>query len=699
MKKLIYIVIFALMFSFTTCSDYLNVTSPSQVDEDFVFVDPSEAYKVLMSCYEILRASSNVHSNGLFYDILIGGSDSEMHPEGYSSQTRHIPEGLYATEITINYSTSVSAWSALYRMANRLAIVVSQIETKPGFQSAWAAGQVSDWTQLYGEAVTLRAIAYHELVRFFGDVPYFNEPIYTQSQTESAVCASRFYIYDRLLEDLQKIEPFMYRLGEGKIGGERISRTFVQGFIGRVALYAGGYSLCRTDFDYGDVGFEQIGAERWNAKYVRRSDYKKYYELAKTYLSACIANSGTARLITTDERGYGNPFQRNFQYQLDLVVSPESLFEIAETQGVQTERPYAFGRPSAGGGSNAYPCKSYGQSRIHPSFYYGDYNDGDLRRDVSVTVTGSSGATTEEIITFEPGSGLKGGLSNNKWDENRMNPPYTASQRRSGINTAYMRMADVILMLAEVNAELSDESGAKAELTKVRDRAFAPAYKAAQVTAYINSLSGNALKEAITQERKLEFAGEGLRRYDLIRTGKLPEKIIELRHRQEAMIAGLESQGYYTFPNGHTIPNYIWIKKVNSSTLGLNTLMTYECDVTSTDPTYPVKFPGWRGQYNSYANGANNTSGNRSLAIEGLFEYIDPAGAKAAALVADGYTRTNWGEFILSNRSHYSDDLFKGYPDDYYTSGVPPRYMMPFSSETILQSKGLITNGYGFSQE
>lgn len=63
------------------------------------------------------------------------------------------------------------------------------------------------------------------------------------------------------------------------------------------------------------------------------------------------------------------------------------------------------------------------------------------------------------------------------------------------------------------------------------------------VDNYIASLSGEALKEAIQQERKLEFAGEGLRRYDLIRTGKMPEKIIEVRNKQIAMVEGLKMMG------------------------------------------------------------------------------------------------------------------------------------------------------------
>ena len=200
------------------------------------------------------------------------------------------------------------------------------------------------------------------------------------------------------------------------------------------------------------------------------------------------------------------------------------MFEIAETQSQFSERPYAFGRPSDGGSSNAFPCKSYGQSRMYPAFYYGDFDPKDLRRDVTTTVTANSGACSEKIITFTPGSRSNGGLPNNKWDESRMAKPYTTAQRASGINWPIMRMADVVLMLSEVYAELGDEGKAKTELTKVRSRAFLAADRTEKVTNYISSLSGDVLKEAIQQERKLEFAGEGIRRYDLIRTGKLPEK-------------------------------------------------------------------------------------------------------------------------------------------------------------------------------
>lgn len=698
MKKLLFIILVAVVFMNASCKkDFLAVSSPSAVDQDFVFSSPEETYKVLIGNYERWREGNN----GLFYDLDVVGSDAECHPETYDAQQRHIPEGLYSAEIPINYSNSVSIWANLYQVANRANIIMEAISLKAEYKSALAEGTTNAWTQLYGEAAVFRAYSYFNLVRYFGDVPYFEIPIMNTSQTDSASLTSRDVIYDGELKSLMAAEPLMYRLGENGITAERFSRTFAQGLIGKMALFAGGYGLRRTDFNYGTVTFDQLGIVQWSARYVRRTDYKTYYETAKTYLKACVDNSGSAYLITIDPRGtgYDNPFQYNFQLNMNLKVSPESLYEVGYTQGSglgTSERPYAFGRPSNGGGSSAFPCKSYGQSRIYASFYYGDYAPQDIRRDASVAVTINSGDCKEVIVDFAPGSRSKGGLTNNKWDESRMAAPYITAQRSSGINWPQLRMADVILMLAETYAELGDEGSAKTELLKVRSRAFKAADQATMVTNYVSTLSGNALKAAIMTERKLELAGEGIIRYDLIRTGTMPDMIKKRRDIQKAMVAGLTTNGFYTFPNGNTIPAFIYVKAVNVGDLSMTKMLTTQCIVAEADPTYPVRFPGWRGNFDQWSQFAP-TSGTRNLAIQGLFRNI--TGAEATALVAAGYKKTAWGSTIVANKDQYTSNIFKGYTDAYYASGVPPRYLLPLSSETISKSNGLITNGYGFPQQ
>jgi hypothetical protein len=696
MKKILFIFFGTVLLAGVSCKkSFLDVQSPSSVDEDFVFSSVGETYKVMVGMYEIWRGVNN----GLHYAIEIPGSDAETHPEAFAAQTRHVWETLYPTEPSKDQQEFLDAWAGWYKVANRANIVMEALSQKPEYQTAVAAGEVTDWTQLYGEAAVFRAFSYFQLVRYFGDVPYFTTTIRTTGQTDSAKLISRDVVYQGEIDNLIKVAPLMFRLGQGGISAERFSRTFAEALIGKIALFAGGYGLRRTNFNYSPSTFTQIGTEMWNAKYVRLVDYQKFYQIAKTYLKAVVDNPGSAQLITTDTRGaaFNNPFQRNFQYNMDLQVSPESLYEIGETQGQFSERPYAFGRPSGGGGANAFPCKSYGQSRMFPVYYYGDFDPADLRRDVTVTVTANSGACKESIINFSPGSRDLGGLTNNKWDESRMTKPYTAAQRQSGINWPMLRMADVVLMLAEVYAELGDEGSAKTELTKVRTRAFLTADQPTKVTAYIAGLSGSSLKDAICLERKLELAGEGILRYDLIRTGRFPQAIKTIRDRQIAMVNGLKANGYYTFANGNQISNFIYIKYVNVADYGMSKMLTTLCNVPSTDSKYPIMFPGWRGNCDLWgANGFTGTTGTRNLAIQGLFNYIDPAGPQAAALVAQGYVKTAWGSNIVANEAQYTTSIFKGYTDAYYTSGAPPRYLLPLSSETVSKSNGLITNGYGF---
>ncbi|MDR1672235.1 MAG: RagB/SusD family nutrient uptake outer membrane protein [Bacteroidales bacterium] len=691
MKRLLYIILTVLFTA--SCSDYLEVTSLSSVDESFLFGNFDEADKVMMGIYGGFRDSSDPYANGMFYNVVIGGSDTEWHPETYTSQPRHREEGLNPELQLIDYYAGM--FNEIYNLSNRLAIVMKRVKEQPAYQSAVAAGQTNAWTQLYGEAVGLHAVCYFELTKYYGDVPYFDEPVYTNSQIDGKGLMSRFDIYDHLIANLKEAETNMYHIGQGGITAERINRTFVQALIGRIAMFSAGYSTLRTDFEYG-LSFEQKGSEQWGAIYARRTDYRGYYEIAKEYLEKCVNNTGTAKLLTTDERGYNNPFQRHFQYMMDLEISPESLYEIGETQGGSgnTEYGYAFGRPSSGGNNNAYNCKVYGQSRFYPVFYY-EWDNADLRKDVSITITANKGDNTEVIISFLKGETVKGGPANNKWDEGRMKSIWTQARRKSGINDPYFRMADAVLLLAEAYAVLGEEGSAKAELTKIRSRAFAAADQAAKVTGYINGLSGAALLDAIIEERKFEFAGEGRRRYDLIRTGKFPEAIKKVRDAQRSMVAGLEANGYYTFSNGNVISDYIWTKRVNTADYGMSNKLTVQCDVSPTDQTYPIKYPSWRGTSDIWSQ-FTNVTGERNLAIQGLFERIDAA--KAAALEADGYTKVAWGADIIREKVEHIDYVFVGYPDTYYNAGYPPRYIMPINSTTILQSKGLITNGYGFKQ-
>ena len=65
-------------------------------------------------------------------------------------------------------------------------------------------------------------MCYFDLIKHFGDVPYG----YENSYVDDYEITSRFAIYDKLIEAVKAVEPYMYKVGEGGINGQRISRTF-----------------------------------------------------------------------------------------------------------------------------------------------------------------------------------------------------------------------------------------------------------------------------------------------------------------------------------------------------------------------------------------------------------------------------------------------------------------------------------------
>ncbi|RXK86079.1 RagB/SusD family nutrient uptake outer membrane protein [Filimonas effusa] len=680
MKKIInYTFVLLLCSLFTQCKQYLDTSSPSNTDDEFVTSTTAETFKTLSWCYANYRQNCAVSLYSWNDPI---GSDAEMYPEATS--TNNLNAIMQSEAMTVDAMRD--PFNNLYSTLARATKVAKVIAEKAQYKAAVASGSASDWTQLYGEAITLRAFCYFNLVKYYGDVPYGYENTYVDNYT----LTSRFDIYDELIASLKAVEPLMYKIGEGGITAERLSRTFANALIGQIALYSGGYQTIRTDMPdlYGKVQFTAKGKEDRGCKYARRVDYLDYYKIAEQYLQAAIDTKGSVYLITSDDRTVTkNPFQRHFQYMHNLQVSPESLFEIGNIQGGQSgqtttsDHPYNFGRPSNGGSSNAAPCKVFAAVRAIPTFYYGEYEADDKRRDVSITVTGSTGDGNESMLNFKPGSKLDGGISLNKWDDNRMNPPYSASQRQSGINYPVLRMADVILLLAEAKAELG-KSDAITLVNQIRERAFGNS------AHNIAGLSGDALKEAILQERKLELFGEGSRRWDLIRAGKFSEKAVAVRNEMKAMIAGLRSQGYYRFANGNIISNYILVKSVK-----LDNPLTYDC----TDVTNPALFPGWRGQYNwSTSAVASKVKGtNHNVAIKGLFTYINPTSTEATALKADGYTVTNWAVDIMNNETSYDRNILSGIK----SSDDPPRYFYPIPFETVSKSNGKIKNGYGLPQQ
>jgi tetratricopeptide (TPR) repeat protein len=114
-------------------------------------------------------------------------------------------------------------------------------------------------------------------------------------------------------------------------------------------------------------------------------------------------------------------------------------------------------------------------------------------------------------------------------------------------NIHIIRIAEMYLNRAEAKAQLNDLTGALADLNKVHMRAGSDAMG---ITGQANLLS------AILQERKLEFAEEGHRFFDLVRTGNALTKLVAVDRKNGPNVA-LTTPGRQVFP----IPSF----EVNSN--------------------------------------------------------------------------------------------------------------------------------------
>lgn len=707
MKKTLYnILAIAIFLSISACSEsYLNTTSPSIVDKDFVFSSEESARNALYYGYQIFHNNQSLHSVGFFWTP-IWGSDIEDAQDAYSEGSPGCQEKTFYPSGTSNYNINSGEGTEVFTMCySTIAVcnsLINAFEESDKFQEIMT-GEANTMSDIYGQAVALRATQYYELIRWYGDVPHS-----LKAGEQAKGLTSRFAILDYHIQKLREVEPHMFRVGESGHRADVMNRTYVQGLIGRLCLLDGGYNTRRTDLgadfylsgDGKKLTFEDWSVEKDHAVYGRRTDWQSLYKIAGEYLQAAVSNHGNIKLHLTDPRSkgtsgqeYGNPFQYAFQQMHggeEETLADESVYEIPMEFNNGSQRPGYIGRPSSGSNGGT-PCIGCGQDRVQVWFYYGGYDPLDLRRDASVSVTGSDGIGHEQIQSFNRSDWGKGcGPGTNKWDWNRILHPNCSSYGNSGINVSYMRISEIYLMLAEIQAALG-ESTAKSTLAIIHNRNF----RGGMDPNFNNFIAKcGSVWDAVIQERAFEFLGEGVRRFDLIRTGKLPKACVQDRQIMTAIVDGVAANGFYQFENGNQLPAYIWTKMVDAKS-------EYGYRLTTTTPKGkeedPVLYPGWRGQHDSWESIVPTAAtGKTNIAIKGLFKYIAPGTAEALALQVDGYEQTPWAVDMVKYKDSYATKLLAGYTDADYAAKNPPIYLLPFTYNVLTTSH--ITNGYGFKQ-
>ena len=289
------------------------------------------------------QGEQSLHSVGFFWTP-VWGSDIEDAQDSYSEGSPGCQEKTFYPGGTENYNINSGEGTEVFGNCYKtIAICNSLIECFESLSnfSEIMTGEPNSLSNIYGQAVALRATMYYELIKWYGDVPH------ALKAGESAKgLTSRYAIYDYHIEKLMEVEPHMYRPGENGTRADVMNRSYVQGLIARMALYDGGYSTRRTDLGadfYVDgagkvLTFDDWSVEKNHAIYGRRSDWKTVFEKAIPYLRSFMNDHGSIVLYTVDPRGkgpngqeYDCPFQYTFeQMHADdgYTVADEAVYEI-----------------------------------------------------------------------------------------------------------------------------------------------------------------------------------------------------------------------------------------------------------------------------------------------------------------------------------------------------------------------------------
>ena len=515
----------------TFCSgcnkDFFEKQPLDAVSDATFWKTDSDANLALIGCYNLSTGATGDFWNWqgvLYLDLAAGnGGEKEKNPN----------------MITNGSLNSLNNYTALYWKTG-----YAKIATCNNFldQIGKITMDESKKAIMVAEVRTIRAYEYFNLALYFGDVPLVQH-LLTISEANSVIRAPKADVWafaEKELTESYTVLPVTRPTNENG----RITSGAALAILGRL----------------------QMAEKKWSdaaATYKKIIDYKCYIidPMFKELFWEVDELSKEIILAT--------------QYQKDVYSSQffQSLFPIM-SGGWHQYCPY-------NNLVKVYECtdgKTIDKSPLYDP--NNPYNNRDPRLDYSIMV---SDRTVFQGRTFisRPGSGAPDdmtlfntdGYSINKYcDEN-----FTGSLQNCGINVMLIRYAEVLLSYLESKLE----SGATIDQALLDQTINLVRGRAAVKMPPVANTDPDALRVIVRRERRVEFAFEGLRYYDILRWGIAADELTGVFSGMKLTNAPanyttypIDNEGYYKFDtkNFKKGTNELW--PIPQSELDINKNLT-----------------------------------------------------------------------------------------------------------------------------
>ncbi len=450
------------------CTKNLDQTDQNNPTIDSYFKTAAQLQNGVNAIYSTLRAAELVGREWFFTHDMRG---AECASGGAQLEA---PRAELLTQPTPNAGNAVmtNVWNGAYQMINRANLILSK------------APDVTDNAalrdRLVGETHFLRAWAYYELVSQWGDVPIYTDVINSVSGFKAKSPAAD--VYALIISDLTAAAAALPASYSAADNGRATSGA-ANALLGRVNMQKGDYAAAKTALLKVYGKYSLVANYMWNFDGDTKND--------------------AGVLMTT-----GHEFNTESVFEVVFVDKGDNNFNWGYVGEGSTS-------PLSGVRNQEYGI-TWGNV-IPSDRLLNEFEAGDPRYGFTITEVGdkildsTSSPKTLAPADMNIATSTKGTVTEKRffrkyniydWVNSGFHP--------GGINTRVIRYAEVLLMLAECEAEAGTPAQAASYINEVRAR---PSVNMPPVTL----ATKDAAIKAVMHERTVELGAEELSNIDMLR--------------------------------------------------------------------------------------------------------------------------------------------------------------------------------------
>lgn len=205
------------------CSSILDTEPTDRIPIENIITDAPTARAALLGAYDALQPLSYYGRNFLVIGDL--AADNAEH----KGTLQTLPD-IAQNRIKADNATLTGVWGAIYSAIARANLVIARVPDVPGLTD-------TERGQILGQAYFLRALHYHNLVKFWGDVPMPLTPVLDPEEARRFVRTPAADVYAQIVRDLDSAAAKM----SPSTLTRRASPKAVQALRSRVYLYMGNW--------------------------------------------------------------------------------------------------------------------------------------------------------------------------------------------------------------------------------------------------------------------------------------------------------------------------------------------------------------------------------------------------------------------------------------------------------------------------